>query len=573
MIPSEPSVSSSYVYNPPPPVNHNDVNAAATRVLDAGSRPIIKDNYEQRMDVFAKEMGGQTREFQAELINEVLKRDDGAFQSWLHADRLDWMTRDGDISQHERSEVYAAFSEGIDRGMIDAGKVDRNFVKDSHDPALIGQYMDAQDVNNRGGFENALTAFSGLSPSDMRSFIESPSNQPLMQKFELGVQGHQDWYENLTADTVIPSEMPTIIEGKVEFSKDQLIAMRESFLADDKLHTNGELLLAYPDRMERNERVTEQYYNLSTQMSDIVGKDNANWATFAQWASDEIGRNLNGGLGIALGDIGGDPKYWLSVGNSMLISDIGPSFQHFVDTFGGGKNRDMSFEQFWSSFESKYSGHELTYVGAGKDPQLDMKNAFKAYFDAMHLKDGEAKLTDPTQLAASQDHRAQLMLYGNSLVGLQEQDIVDDEISNGMNAASDLGISAVNPWGLGHPWIDFHLPGNGGHGERRIDTDLDMPNSPTRVNFSEDFVTADGKKINLGDAMRDRLNGLDGDLGNEDETDPANSGTNHWENYSQRMGTIYHLFANYQRDPEMFRDPRAVFDSRARELNNDPMIN
>ncbi|MGH8079297.1 MAG: hypothetical protein ACREP7_01900, partial [Lysobacter sp.] len=548
MIPYEPSVSPTYnPPPPPPPVNHNDVNAAATRVLDAGVRPIIKDNYEQRMDVFAKEMNGQTREYQAELINEVLKRDDGAFQSWLHADRLDWMTRDGDITQTERTEVYTAFSEGIDRGLIDASKVDLNFVKDSHDPALIGQYMGAQNLDDRKGFENALTAFSGLPAGDIRSFVESSGNQAMMQKFEQSVQHHQDWYENLTADFVVPGEMPTIVEGKVEFSKDQLSAMREAFLLDDKLHTSGELLLAYPDRMERNERVTQQYFQLSNQMSDIVGKDNANWATFAQWASDEIGRNLDGGLGIALGDIGGDPKYWLSVGNSMLISDIGPSFQHFVDTFGGGKNRDMSFEQFWSSFESKHADSNLTYVGAGKDPELDMKNAFKAYYDAMHLKDGEAAITDPTKLAQSQDQRAQLMLYGNSLVGLQEQYIVDHEISEGMNALGDLGISAVNPWGAGHPWIDFHLPGQGGHGERRIDTDLDMPNSPTRVNFDQEFVTADGRKINLGDEMRTRLNGLDGNPNNEDETDPANSGTHHWEEYSQRMGTIYHLFANYQR--------------------------
>lgn len=567
MIPYDPVSSPSVTTVQAQAPDHKQVDSAADRVLDAGDRDFMKDNYEKRMDVFAKEISGQSREFQAELINTILDRDGGAFKSWMHSDRLNWMTSDGDISQHEKSEVYAAFAEGIDRGQIDAGKIDAGFVRGSQNPGLIGQYMDAQNLNDNSGFRRAMVAFSGLSSCEMQTFITNDANQALMQRFEKAVQGHQDWYESLVNDYVASGGgYAKVYEGEVEFSKEQLISMRSAFLADDGLHTSGELLLAYPDRMERNERVTEQYHELSTGMSEILGKDNANWATFAQWASDEIGRNLDGTLGIALGEMGGNPKYWLSVGNTMLSSDISPSFKHFVDTFGGGKNRDMSFEQFWSGFENKYAGRELTYTD-GRDTQLDMKNAFKAYYDSMKLKDGEAAITDPAQLADSKDHRGELMLYANSLIGLQEQDIINKDISNGMR-----GFGIVNPGGFGEHWIDLHVPDRDGKGGREINLNLDMKNSDNRVNFDSgrEFVTADGRTIKLGDEVRTRLNGLDGNPNNEDETDINNADTNHWESYSQRMGTIYHLFANSQRDGELFLDARDVFDSRAKDLNNNP---
>lgn len=574
MIPYEPTLSPA-TQRPQTPAlpKTQDVEAAAGRVLEAGERPIIKDNYEQRMDVFAKEMNGQTREFQAQLISEILERDPGAFESWLHGDRLNWMTRDGDISVQEQAEVYGGFAHAIDRGLLDAGKVDSTFVRDSHNPELIGQYLDKQNLNDRGGFENALKAFSGLEPGDMRSFINDPANAQAMQRFELAVQKHQDWFEGLAATQIVQTYSeagPVIIDSEVKFSKEQLTAMRDAFLTDDKMHTNGELLLAYPDRAERNERVTQQYSQLSQGMADIVGRDNANWATFAQWASDEIGRNLEGNGGIALSEAaGGDPRFWLSEGNSVLVSDIGPAFQHFVDTFGGGKNRDMSFDQFWSSFESKFTGRELSYLDGNNDPQLDMKNAFKAYYESMQLKDREATVTDPQQLQQLQDRRGALMLYGNTLVGLQEQDIVDPQIDKGMS----VPIAGTNPGGFAGWAIDFHLPNANGQGERRIDTDIDMPDSPDRVNFGDQtFVTADGKTITLGEAMKSRLNHLDGDPNNEDETNPANSGTDHWEDYSQRMGTIFHLFANYQRADGLFQDARTVFGSRAESLNNEPII-
>jgi hypothetical protein len=46
--------------------------------------------------------------------------------------------------------------------------------------------------------------------------------------------------------------------------------------------------------------------------------------------------------------------------------------------------------------------------------------------------------------------------------------------------------------------------------------------------------------------------------------------TEGWQQYGQHMGYIYHLFANYQRDPSLFEDPRDVMGSRAEPLDTEP---
>jgi hypothetical protein len=578
--PSPPVAPSGPVYGPPaPPPPDRDVGAAADRVMDAGARTLWKDDYDKRAEVLAQEMAQGNLAFRAQLMAEVIERDDGAFDSWLTAGRLNDRLESGHILQSERDAVVDGMQWAVAGGLVAPDKVPADFVRDTHDGSLIATYMRAQDLNDRGGFERALQAFSGVNATEMDSFANSPSNALLMRDFTLSVQQHQDWYENQTVDLMVTggggmfgAGMPVTHDAPVSFSKEQLAGMRTAFKDRDGLMTNGELLLAYPDRLERNEQVTRQYYELSNGMAGIVGQDNANWATFAVSASDEIGRNLDGTAGIALAETAfSDPRYWLSVGNSKLISDIGPGFRHFVDTFGDGRNRDMSFDDFWKGFESKWGGRGISYLDGNNDPQNDMKNAFKAYYDAMKLQDQEKALSATNPASADQraelaEQRAQLMLYGNTLVGLQEQDIVQPEIENGLKV---LGMT--NPGGLGAWGIDFHLPDANTSSPRRLDTDVDLPNTPYRVDAGGSFTTVDGQTIQLDQALKDRLNGLDGDLTNEDESNPANSGTDHWESYPQRMGYIYQLFADYQRDGQMFNDPRALFGSRAQALNNEPL--
>lgn len=549
------------------------VTETAQRILDAGERPIIKDDYEARMDFFAQEMLGKDPQFQADVIAELMKKDGGAFDSWLQSNRLNDLVSSGRVTTRERDGLTAAFAHGLANGTISADKVPGAFVQGSHSPALVAAYMGKQNFEDRGGFERALYAFSGVPADQMQAFITDPANAALMQRYELAVQGHQDWFESSTTDLVTTGRMVYEHEADIEFSKDQLQAMRTAFAKDDGFLTNGELLLAYPDRAERNEKVTSQYHDLSTAMGGIVGTDNANWATFAVWASDEIGRNLspgNGAMGLSE-QAGGNPRFWLSKGNSMLISDIGPGFQYFTQTFANGNNRDMSFEQFWSKFQSEYSGRNISYLDGSGDPEHDMKNAFKAYYEAMKLQDQGKATTDPAQLKQLADRRGDLMLYANTLVGLQEQEIIQGDIEKGMSIAGGL---ATNPFGGAGMFLDFHLANAQGNGELRIDTDRDIPAQANAVDpAGTQFTTVDGQTINLDQALRTRLDSLPGNIdGDGSEYDIGNSGTSHWEGYQERMGAIYHLFANFQQHPSLFDDPREVFGSRAEQLNNDPDI-
>ncbi len=559
------------------------VSETASRILDEGSRPIIRDNYEQRLDYFAQEMAGQDRDFQAQVIAEIIRQDSDAFDSWLKSDRLQDLVGEGLVTQQEADDLIAGFSHGLDNGTIAADAVPGGFIRHTNQD-LITSYVAAQDMDSREGFERALTAFSGIPANALPMVLQTPQYQEALQGFELGIQRHEDWYESLTVDvTVTPTSpygpgFPTTIDAPVEFSKEQLQAMREGFRADDGMLANGELLLAYPDRAERNEAVTQQYYDLSTSMSGIVGSDNANWATFAVWASDEIGRNLEGTTGIALGEAAfGDPKFWLSKGNSMLISDIGPGFQYFTQTFANGQNRDMSFEQYWSNFQQEFAGRGISYLEGGSgDAELDMQNAFKAYYEAMQLNDQQQLSTDPTQQAQLADRRADLMLYANTLVGLQEQEIVQQDIQNGMSTpgGSVADFVGIPVDAMAAAFIDFHLPTADGQGERRIDTDSDIPQQDNRVDpAGTTFTTADGRVIQLDSALQSRLASLPGDSdGGANEYDIGNSGTQRWQDYGERMGSIYHLFANFQQYDALFGNPRDLFASRAEPLNNDPGI-
>jgi hypothetical protein len=551
----------------PPPPDQKAVDAAADRVMNAGVRDFIKDNYEQRMDKFAEEMSKGDPAFRAALLDKILDKDPDAFNSWLHADRMNWMVKDNDISASERDAVNNGMLTALGQdGSMRGGKLDADYIRQTNDPKLIGAYIHAQNLDDRDGFNRALKAFSGLQPQDIGGFVNGAETKGTMQNFSMAVQRHQDWYEHQTMDTPNPRNwLDPVIDAPVEFSKDQLSAMRAAFQSNDGMTTNGELLLAYPDRLERNEKVTGSYTDMAQEMTAIVGSDNASWLHFGQYASDEVGRNIDGTIGIAMGELGlGNPKYHLSVGNTRLGSDIAPAFRHFIDTFENGKNKDMTFDQFWKSLEDKWGGRDISYLDGNNDKHLDMKNAFKAYYDSMKLYDQEKASKDPTQILELADKRSGLMLYGNLLVGMQEQQLIQKDVEGGLKILPQFGDGIVDPWGMGGFGLNLHMP------DKKINLDLNVGTTPNRVNFGLDdtFTTVDGKTIKLGDAVRERLNNLDKDP--VDETNNANSDAAHWESYSDRMGTIYHIFSNEQRNPNLQIDPRVAFGTRAEELNNDP---
>jgi hypothetical protein len=436
-------------------------------------------------------------------------------------------------------------------------------------PTAIAGFIAQQDLSKKQGFGAALIAFAGLRADAIAGF--ALDNAALLQTLSLAVQAHQDWYESLT------TRVTEKLKGKVEvvratprivFSKVQLSAMRVAFRGGDGLITNGALLLAYPDRLERNEAVTAQYRALSAGMTGIVGGDNGSWGTVAVWASDIIGRNVSGNLLLVSAEaLGSNPRYWLSVGNSQLVSDIGVGFGYFELVFGNGHNRNLDFESYWAQFSNAYRGRNISYIDGIGDPLLRMKTAFSAYYAAMQLYDQANATSDPAQRAALDARRAEIVLFADAFVALQEQTVIQPVLDYGMCA---LGI--VDPFGMDAAGVDFIIPGANGSGQLVIPTSRDLANTPFRVNLDQTFTLLDGQTVQMNTYMRDTLNSLTGDIPGVDEYDPANSGTHHWEQYGQRMGFIFQLFSDYQQYAPLFEDPRAVFGTRAKPLNNDPTL-
>src|ERR1044072_3168295 len=96
-----------------------DIDQIASDVLDQGSRPIIKDDYEARMDYFAQEMEKLDPAARAQLFDEILEQDSGAPQSWLTVDRLNSLVSEGRITSQERDAVMDAVGKAYVDGDID----------------------------------------------------------------------------------------------------------------------------------------------------------------------------------------------------------------------------------------------------------------------------------------------------------------------------------------------------------------------------------------------------------------------------------------------------------------------
>ncbi|MFP2898492.1 hypothetical protein [Corallococcus sp. 4LFB] len=204
-------------------------------------------------------------------------------------------------------------------------------------------------------------------------------------------------------------------------------------------------IAAMKDPVARNLAITQGYHDLSDAVGTLLGKENANWSTYATWASKQAGVSirqedmpkafvdvLKGGgvVGAAMskvddllrklglpamptGDIaraGADALDNVSKaigdGNQFVFREVGHEFARFVETFQGDTQLDPAKLQ-------KYLD------GFPKDKPL-LKDAFGNYAKAMFEKDPNKK--------------AELMLLANDTVGLHEQTQLQGYVEKALNA-------------------------------------------------------------------------------------------------------------------------------------------
>jgi hypothetical protein len=135
------------VYIPPPPPpplppkprpSDDALRQIAKDVKKTGDRSWQVDNYEVRMDRFAKAMEPLDRESRARLVGFMLEKDDGALMSWLRMDRLDSRVKGGHVTDAQRTAVNDGIAAAYENKLIGVDELDSllRFSDDSHDTQL-----------------------------------------------------------------------------------------------------------------------------------------------------------------------------------------------------------------------------------------------------------------------------------------------------------------------------------------------------------------------------------------------------------------------------------------------------
>lgn len=233
----------------------------------------------------------------------------------------------------------------------------------------------------------------------------------------------------------------------------------------------------------RNLLITQRYHDLSQDLKRLLGSGDANWSTFACWASKTAGQSIRQEevppelmrilKDDALIDQHLDAFYrrlgWLSRvvprldpadfarsildevseqiarGNLEVYAELAPLFAEFaekcaltLDGPGGAQTQALRAKNLEDFVEALRDGP------ADKDGQDSLKSAFRAYFEA-------SICDDPCK-------KAQLILFGNALIGFHEQTRLQKYIAGGLDAPfSDRVYARVGK--LRPQWLGWLLGG------------------------------------------------------------------------------------------------------------------
>ncbi len=355
-------------------------------------------------------------------------------------------------------------------------------------------------------------------------------------------------------------------------------------------------IVAMEDPVARNHAITQGYHDVSNAVGELLGKENANWATFGVWASNQAGKTirkedapklfvdmLNGHEGVSkalegvnqalrsvglptLPDVGsllgrGDALMdtlsdAIADGNRMLFNDVGREFSNFVETFKGDTAYNPAkVEQYLSHF---------------RPDQTVLKDAFANYALAQFEKNPEKK--------------AELMLLANDQIGLHEQTQLQADVARALDAPIEIMVrdglkdaleniaAKAGPFGSGK--LLFKALEKTGVVDRVLGPLADAAGSVWRRAATEvlmKLTLPDGTELKLGQdvpgpkggpafppglerienpTLRNLLKTLD-----RTEDSLQGSGAKDWKNLGDRMNFITDLFRAYQQDPALWKSP------------------
>jgi hypothetical protein len=351
---------------------------------------------------------------------------------------------------------------------------------------------------------------------------------------------------------------------------------------------------AMTDPVARNLAITQGYHDLSNAMGTLLGKENANWSTFATWASKQAGVSIRqedmprefvdllqggGAVGEAMsrvddllrklglpamptGDIikaGADALNTVSKaiadGNQFVFQEVGHEFARFIETFQGDTKLDPArLQQYLDGFPP--------------DKAL-LKDAFGNYARAMFEQ--------------APNKKAELMLLANNTVGLHEQQQLQTFVEKALNAPVKEVFANILKQSIEAGANALPFPANLAAKAAIQSGVVDMALDPLVNKLAEVFrgiatehmmkLAVPGGALKLGNDLPPpagmestlfpphlrtiedpRLREL---LGRLDKTPDSLHGTaaKDWSQLGQRMNYIVDLFRSRQSDPRLFDAP------------------
>jgi hypothetical protein len=283
-------------------------------------------------------------------------------------------------------------------------------------------------------------------------------------------------------------------------------------------------VVAMEDVLARNAAITRGYHELARAVGAVLGRDQANWLVFGQWASAEarrsiLGESVPGPLRRLLADgVAGA----VASGNAAVFGDVAPPFIRFVRAFAD------------PAVGADHGRAAAALAGLGEDPQLaaseDLRRAFTAYADAVVLA-AAAAAGDPDPTL--RHRRAERIFVANVSVGAHEQVVADPFVRAAVPGRSLLAVAATSHLGLRIP-----------EGLLELDRDVPPPAYLGGAQFPTELAVLEDTEA-LALAVR---------FG-QDPGSAAHSDAPDWESYEERMGFIFTLLRSHQADSSLFDLP------------------
>jgi len=275
-----------------------------------------------------------------------------------------------------------------------------------------------------------------------------------------------------------------------------------------------------PDPVARNRAITRGYHDLATAMAAIVGRSDANWLCFGQWASAEAGRAIRREsipplFRHLVGDAVSDA---VAAGNAAVFGDVAPPFVSFIRAFRDEPAAAREQSRAKAILERLCQQPDMA-------ASADMRRAFAAYTDALLLARDESP-------GAVKRH-TERMLVANVSVGAHEQEVADPYVRR---AIPGRWVAAV----FATAYLGLHLENE----TLSLNRDVPLPAYLGGRQFPDDLaLIADPEAIDLARRF------------GQDVSSTRDSDAPDWEIYAERMGYIFNLLRAYQQDPAIFDMP------------------